>query len=747
MTHLPQFVNDLGVILVAAGFVTLLFRWLGQPVVLGYLLVGLLVGPHVAVFPTIVEVESVRVWAEIGVIFLLFGLGLEFSFRKLAQVGGGAGVAAVTEVALMVGIGYLLGRALGWSGRDGLFLGGMLAISSTTIIVKAFEELNLKSQGFVQFVYGVLIMEDLVAILLLVLLSMMSVAGGFSGETLVFGVVKLGLFLVLWMVAGLFVIPRIMDKFTHHLKGETILILSLGLCLLMAMTAASSGFSPALGAFMMGSILAETRQGKVVEELLPPVRDLFGAIFFVSVGMLIDPRVMVDYWWQITIITVVTVVGKTVSLSFGGILGGQGLKSSIRSGMSLAQIGEFSFIIATLGQTLKVTSNFLYPVAVAVSVITTFLTPYLIKVSENFAGRVESRVPKTVKERLDRYRAMLAKRGSRGFLSLFWEAYGVKILINTALVVGIALGAKKIASGYFTKPVLKTNEIALLSALATAVLTLPFLWGAIFGPPRKSFSPPEEWSGRLRGFHFGSSMIRLFLGLILLGFIAGQFATASSLLLPTIGFLGVATMLLGRHADKIYCSLENRFLDRIGDDKTHDPRQGSVPVLWEASTVTIELAQNSELVGKRLADSKIRENFGIIIAMIKRGRKSIVSPSGEEVLMPFDQLSLIGTDSQIAEAQKVILNYHVSIGHGENDSVEGAYGLDSFFVTEGSAFAFQQIRDSRLKEVVGGVIVGVERAGKRHINPDSTFILEPNDQVWIFGNKLKLKALLEVARG
>jgi CPA2 family monovalent cation:H+ antiporter-2 len=377
--HLPILIADLGLILAAAGITTLIFKRIKQPLVLGYILAGLLVGPHIKLFPSVTDLESITIWGEIGVIFLLFSLGLEFSFKKLVKVGGAASITAIVKVVFVILAGYLLGKLLGWNDMDSVFLGGIISISSTMIAIKAFEELGIKHKKFAGLVFGVLIVEDLVAILLLVLFSTMAVSQQSAGPEMIKSILKLGFFLVLWFLGGIFLIPSFLKITKRLMNDETMLVVSLALCLVMVLLADNVGFSPALGAFIMGSILAETTQAERIEHLTKSVKDLFAAVFFVSVGMLIDPSILINYAWPIIFITLTILIGKILFTVLGALLAGQTLKVSVQSGMSLAQIGEFSFIIATLGLSLKVTSSFLYPIAVAAAAITTFTSPYLIK--------------------------------------------------------------------------------------------------------------------------------------------------------------------------------------------------------------------------------------------------------------------------------------------------------------------------------------------------------------------------------
>ncbi|MGK4568816.1 cation:proton antiporter [Flavobacterium sp. 3HN19-14] len=403
--HLQPLISDLGLILVTAGVAVLLFKKIKQPLVLGYLIAGFLAGNHFDFFPSVKDIKSVEVWAEIGVIFLLFSLGLEFSFKKLMKVGGTASITASTQIFVMVLIGFVTGKLMGWDNMDCIFLGVILSISSTTIILKTFDELGVKAQKFAGNVIGVLIVQDIMAILMMVLLSTVAVSQQFSGVDLVMSVLKLVFFLTIWFVGGIFFIPTLLKRAKSLLTDEMMLIISLALCLLMVIFAANVGFSPALGAFIMGSIIAETTQAEHIEHLVKPVKDLFGAVFFVSVGMLINPHTLYEYALPVAILTVITIVGQSLSATGGALLSGQPLRQSVQTGMSLSQIGEFSFIIATLGMTLNVTSDFLYPIVVAVSAVTTFTTPFMVKFSTPFSIFLEKKLPRKWVKKIERFAA------------------------------------------------------------------------------------------------------------------------------------------------------------------------------------------------------------------------------------------------------------------------------------------------------------------------------------------------------
>lgn len=441
MAH-TEFIKDLAIIMMIAGLITLLFHRFKQPVVLGYLLAGMIVGPHTPPIPLVTDIATIQTLAELGVVFLLFSLGLEFSLKRLKAVGLTAIVAAITEIVLMIWLGYQIGLAFGWSEMDALFLGAMLSISSTTIIVKALEELGLKRQRFSQLIFGVLIVEDILAIALIALLSGLAMTGDVSVGAVVGTLGKLGIFLVVALLAGLLLVPRLLALVARYKSREMLLISVLGLCFGFCLLVVEIGYSMALGAFVMGAIMAESRQIKQIETLVEPLRDMFSAIFFVAIGMLVDPAVITQYWQPILVITLVVVVGKVVSCSIGTLVSGSDARTSLKVGMGLAQIGEFSFIIATLGLTLGVTSSFLYPIVVAVSVLTTLLTPYLIRASDPLADLARQYLPNSWHDSLSAYSAWLSSLGpsaEQAHMTAIIRRIVVHVLLNFCVVAGIFL--------------------------------------------------------------------------------------------------------------------------------------------------------------------------------------------------------------------------------------------------------------------------------------------------------------------
>jgi len=737
MVHLPSLIQDLGVILVTAAVTTLLFKRLKQPVVLGYLIAGFLVGPHVHFFPHITDGKSIHIWAEIGVIFLLFGLGLEFSFKKLAKVGKSAAIAALFEILTMTGAGYLLGQLLGWSKMDSLFLGTILSMSSTTIIIRAFQELGLKAKGFVALVFGVLIVEDLAAILIMVVLTIIASPEATSGTQLLFSMARLGFFLLLWFLLGIYFLPPVLKRVKPLLSDETMLVTSIGLCLLMVIIATQAGFSPALGAFVMGSILAETQEGKRIEHLMIPVRDLFAAVFFVSVGMMVDPVILRDNLGVILLILIVTVVGKLLGSGFGALLSGRSLRQSTQAGLSLAQIGEFSFLIATLGITLKATSDFLYPIVIAVSAVTTFTTPYMIRFSGPFADWLERHLPDTVQERLQRYEAAMANGAGGNGLTLLCREYAPKVILNSVVVIALSLLFSRVIL-----PALGGSDATLLMRVGVCVAALaccvPFLRAIVLGNKPGGDERPEELE-QLRRLHFGALSVRVIVAVMLLGGIIGQFTnmqTVSGVVLIAFGALAV---LFSRHSEPLYQSIERRFLDNLNEKERAELAQNSKPTLapWEATLAELVVSPHSPLVSKRLEESALKETTGVTIAMIDRGGRKILAPGRSATLLPYDRVALIGNDDQLALARTKIETDLPP----DQQSEDGTFGLESMVLPESSQFVDKTIRACGLREEVNGLIVGVEREGQRNLNPDSSYVLKKGDRLWIVGDVQKIRAL------
>ncbi|MEN3292310.1 MAG: monovalent cation:H+ antiporter-2, family [Burkholderiales bacterium] len=477
--HAAGFIQDLAVIMLIAGIVTVLFHRLKQPVVLGYIVAGVIIGPHTPPFQLIQDQHTIQILAELGVVFLMFSLGLEFSLKKLSRVGATAFMAALAEISLMIWIGYEIGLFFDWKPMDSLFLGAMLAISSTTIIVKALDELGLKREKFAQLIFGILIVEDILAIGMIALLSGIAMTGSVDAGDVFATVGKLSLFMIVALVLGLLVIPRLLAYVAKFKSDEMLLITVLGLCFGFCLLVVKLEYSIALGAFLIGAIMAEAKQLHWIERLIEPVRDLFSAIFFVAIGLLFDPRVLVTYALPIAVVTVAVVIGKVLTCSLGTFVAGHSGRTSMRVGMGLAQIGEFSFIIASLGLTLKVTSEFLYPIVVAVSAITTLLTPYLIKLADPLSSTLAASMPQRMTNFFGRYTAWLQSiqlKGDRAVIANIILRISLQILVNCALVAAVFLGGAYLIGGRNIVTSITDEQIQRTIVWGAAlVISLPFL--------------------------------------------------------------------------------------------------------------------------------------------------------------------------------------------------------------------------------------------------------------------------------
>ncbi|MES2447194.1 MAG: cation:proton antiporter [Bacteroidota bacterium] len=739
MIHLPVLIADLGLILAAAGVTTLLFKKIKQPLVLGYILAGVIVGPYLDFTPTVTDHKSITIWAEIGVIFLLFSLGLEFSFKKLVKVGGSASITAIVEVVFMLSIGFGVGKMLGWSTMDSIFLGGILSVSSTTIIIRAFEELGVKHKKFAGLVFGVLIVEDLVAILLLVLLSTLAVSQQFAGTEMLISILKLAFFLVLWFLGGIFLIPTFLKATKKLMNDETMLIVSLALCLIMVLLAVKVGFSPALGAFIMGSILAETTQAEKIEHLTKSVKDLFAAIFFVSVGMLIDPSILLEYALPIAVVTLATVLGKLISSTLGALLSGQPLKTSVQAGMSLAQIGEFSFIIATLGLTLKVTSDFLYPIAVAASAITTFTTPYLIKVSEPFYNFLTRILPQRWLNAITRYSSSTQGITTFSDWKTLLKAYTFNTIIHGTVLIGIVLLSSRYLQPFVSKHIFNGDNGTIVSLIIALIFMVPFLWAlAIRRIERKAYS--HLWLNKkyTRGPLIAIELLRIALAVFFVGFLIYQFYNTIVAVSIALGLIIVGMVVFSRKLQTFYERMEFRFLNNLNAREQANKQPEILP--WDSHLLELIVAPESTLVGQTLVELAVREKYGINIALIERGKIMIPTPARTERLYPNDKVLVIGTDDQLASVKPL---FEGIVDESATSFPKQDMSLQKIIINSKSPVFGQTIRDSGIRERTQGLVVGIERNGVRILNPDSNLVFENDDIVWIVGNNKKIPDLLK----
>ncbi len=567
MAEIPFLVKDLALILMVAGIVTIIFKKLKQPLVLGYIVAGFLVSPHMPYTMSVIDETDIKTWADIGVIFTLFSLGLDFSFKKIVKMGASPIIATVVIVFFMMMLGISIGHGFGWSKMDCIFLGGMLAMSSTTIIYKAFDDMGLRQQKFAGMVMSVLILEDILAIVMMVMLS--AIAGGNNpdGEQMIGSVIKIAFFLVLWFIVGIFAIPLFLRSVRKLINNETLLIVALGLCCGMAVLSTKVGFSSAFGAFVMGSILAETIEAEKIIKLVEPVKNLFGAIFFVSVGMLVDPKILIEYAIPILALVGSILIGQAIFGTFGFMLGGESLKSAMRCGFSMAQIGEFSFIIASLGLSLGVISNYLYPVVVAVSVITTFLTPYMIRLATPTYQVMEKHLPK----RLINIQNHFAMSHPSTTQQSKWKSLLRQMLINT--VAYSILTAAVIALMFtfvlpFTRSLFPGWKLHWYANAITGILTLvliaPFLRAIIM---KKNHS--NEWkrlwveSSINRIPLLFTIVVRFVIALAFIFYICNYLTRFTDALMIIIGIAVVSLMIASRWTKKRSIKMERLFIHNL----------------------------------------------------------------------------------------------------------------------------------------------------------------------------------------
>lgn len=753
MGHLPDLIRDLALILMAGAITTLIFKKIKQPLVLGYIIAGFLVGPYFHLFPTVADNANIEIWAEIGVIFLLFSLGLEFSFKKLVRVGGAASITAFVEIAFITVAGYFSGKWMGWSTMDSLFLGGMLASSSTTIIIRAFDELGVKTKQYARIVFGVLVVEDIVVILLMVLLSTIAVTKQFEGMEIVFTIIKLLFFLAIWFIAGIFILPTLLKKARSLLDEETLLILSIGLCLGMVVLATMVGFSAELGAFIMGSIIAETTSAEKVEHLTKPVKDLFGSIFFVSVGMMIDPQTIMQYGWPVVIVTLLTLFGKLFSTTLGALISGQPLKQSVQVGMSMAQIGEFAFIVATLGLSLGVISDFLFPVAVGASAITTFTTPYLIKFSEPLYHFLERFLPKRWITRLNRYSVGTQSIQAETDWKVVLKSYRNIVLINGILLLILIWFTVNFVVPYVSEKIEDETTQEIVVLVISLLIGLPFLWALMARKPENS-AYKELWLQRQynKGPLFLLEVGRVLMGLVLIGVWTFLIIPTKTAILIVIPVVAIILFLFKQRMNKFYVRLESRFLANLNAreaetanslmarvaKKNLDFQTGLLP--WDAHIAPMEVPPNAAYIGRPLKELQWREKYGVNVVYIKRGDILMHVPDRDQFLLPFDQVGIVATDAQISVFKPVfeqtVRDQTILARVDINEIV-----FEQLIVDEHTKLKGKSIRDSGLREKTSGLIIGIERNNQRILNPDSTTIFEWGDIIWLVGEMDKIHAL------
>ena len=738
MSQLPTLIADLALILICAGVMTLLFKKLKQPLVLGYVVAGFLASPLMPFTPSVMDTANIKTWADIGVIFLLFALGLEFSFKKIVKVGGSAIIAACTIIFCMILLGIGVGMGFGWHRMDSLFLGGMIAMSSTTIIYKAFDDLGLRKKQFTGLVLSILILEDILAIVLMVMLSTMAVSHNFEGTEMLESIGKLLFFLILWFVVGIYLIPEFLKRCRKLMGEETLLIVSLALCFGMVVFAANTGFSAAFGAFIMGSILAETIEAESIDRLVKPVKDLFGAIFFVSVGMMVDPAMIIEYAIPIIVITIAVILGQATFGTFGVILSGKPLKTAMQCGFSLTQIGEFAFIIASLGVSLHVTSDFLYPIVVAVSVITTFLTPYMIRLAEPASSFVDAHLPASWRKFLMRYSS-----GSQTVLNHenLWKKLLLAMVRITVVysIVSISIIA---LSFRFVVPFFKENLphfwASLLGAVFIILCIAPFL-RAIMVKKNHSAEFMTLWNDNRvnRGPLVSTIVFRVAVSVLFVMFVITRLFKASVGLMFGVALLLVILMVLSRQLKKQSILIERKFFQNLRSRDMRAEYLGEKKPAYAGRLLSrdlhltdFEIPGESAWAGKTLLELNLGKKYGVHVVSILRGKRRINIPGGSVRLFPMDKIQVIGTDDQLNTFAEEMS--HVSVIDWDVFE-KSEMTLKQLLIDTDSAFLGKTLRESGIRDKYHCLIAGVERGGEALMTPDVNIPFEEGDVVWVVG--------------
>ncbi len=752
MSELSPLIIDLALILMCAGLTTLIFKRLKQPLVLGYIFAGFIASPHMPYTPSVQDTNDIKLWADIGVIFLLFALGLEFSFKKLMKVGGTAIIAACSVILVMIVLGVLVGMSFGWDRMDCIYLGGMLAMSSTTIIYKAFDDMGLRQQRFAGLVLSVLILEDILAIVLMVMLSTLAVSQNFEGMEMVQSVVKLVFFLVLWFVVGIYIIPTFLKRVRKWMSAETLLVVAVGMCFLMVVLAAEAGFSAAFGAFMMGSILAETVEAESIEKLVAPVKDLFGAIFFVSVGMMVDPAMIVEYKIPIIVITLTILLGQSILGSGSFVLAGQPLKVAMQCGFSLTQIGEFAFIIASLGVSLNVTSDFLYPIVVAVSVITTFTTPYMIRLSVPAYNWASKRIPSKWMGLLEHYSihshtTVNQENNWRKFLKAVFRMMLVYCIVTVAT---IAICTQFITP--FLLAWLPRQWGDLVGMVITILAISPFLRAIMV---KKNHS--VEFQALWRDNRFNRAplvsiiLLRIVLAVCFVMYVISAYYHASAALAGGAAIVLVLLMIYSRWLKKHSIVMERTFMQNLNLRDRYEEYRGEKQPEYVGHLLShdlhlsdFDIPADCAWAGQTLKELNMGRVYGVHVASILRGSRRINIPGGDERIYPNDRLQVIGTDEQLATLGKAMNRLEEETKDNEQQNWEHQeMRLKQFIIDADSPFLDKSIRHSGIRNQYNCLIVGIEKADGTLMSPDADEVLHQGEVIWVVGEEKDVAHLLD----
>lgn len=734
--NVESLISDLAFILLLGAVVTVLFKWIKQPVVLGYIVAGFLASPHFAYLPSVTTEANIDFWAQIGIVVLLFSLGLEFSFKKLVNSGGSAVVTALIIVAGMMCAGFAVGHVLEFDFMNSLFLGGMLSMSSTTIIIKAFTDLGLRQQKFAIQVLAVLIVEDLFAVVMMVILSSIAINKTVEGSEMLYSVAKLVFFLVMWFLVGVYVLPSLLNRWRRFLNSETLLIVSMGLCLGMAVFSVYCGFSLALGAFVMGSILAGTSYAERIEHVVTPVKDLFGAVFFISVGMMVRPDILVEYWAPVLLLSVVVIVGMILFGTFGMLVTGQTLKVAIRSGFSLTQIGEFAFIIATLGMSLKVLEPTLYPIVVAVSVITTFTTPYFIKLSVPAYDMVERHLPRKLHFLIDRYQSEANKERAVGSA---WASVMKRYVWRTLLYSTVCIAVIVVAQHYLKPYVVEllSPEFAKICYVGVTLLAMaPFLLALMMPITKNDF---RDSAGNPIANNIPRIVMSIFRFLIALSMVIYVISQAYSARVGLMAAAAVALLIAFFFSHRLrsrMAGIESKFLNNLNERDLRRSGKNN-RVVSDLHQAYMTVGAGCAFVGQKLMDSNLRKRFGVNVVSINRGSRIIPIPGGNNRLFPGDVIGVIGADEQLEQLLPAV---EAELPESITAAPPADVKLTSILLSATSPLISQTPLSASLRDTYEAIVVAVHR-GEEFIDSNPNLIFEPGDIVWLVGNERKLSQL------
>ena len=742
MSSLPPIFLDLAIILITAGVITVIFKWLKQPLVLGYIVAGFFIGPYFPWFPAITDDTDIHVWSDIGIVFLMFALGLEFSIKKLKKVGATGAITALTELAIMFVIGNMVGHLLGMGHMDCIFLGCMLSISSTTIIIKSFDDLKLKQQKFTNTVTAVLVVEDLVAVLLLVILSTLSVSKSFNGGELALSMLKLAFFLIVWFTFGIFLIPTFLRWMRRWMTEETLCVVAVGLCFGMVVLADFAGFSTALGAFVMGAILSETIEADVIHRIITPIKNLFGAVFFVSVGMLVNPEVLVKHIVPILVIAGTVILIKSSAATLGILLSGKPLKTAMQGGFCFCQIGEFSFIIAGLGLSFGVIDANLYPIIVSVSILTTFVTPYMIKAGLPAYEKVYPKIPARMKKAMEQYSTSSRVTTHEKKLTEFVKKQVTSILLYSVILLALEFLSfnllKPLIDGLFANWGIPAIWGNLLGMLLTLLIMAPFLWAlAVKNVNRDRVRKMLQAYNHSQVAVIPLLALRYFLALFFVGWVVSKYVHLAVGLLLVIAIAVLFILLLTRRATDFYNRIEERFVtnfyQRQAQNSFQIPESLEKNFLMERMVVT----PYSPLAGTSLMNSRLRQDYNVNVVTVERAGKVYDLPEKEMLIMPSDRLTFLGNEDQLAKVRSVVEVEPDMLIHDHSDHEINTYRLE---VSEENPLVGITIRDSGFTSKYNAMVIGIEHGKDYTVNPQADTRFMVGDIVWFVSpNDLKIK--------